>query len=445
MRRPIQRFATLNGVLLAAGISILALATLVGLSTGTLSSPVSSAPRLQAPSPCTVESSTVLESTEIGVKDTVGITFTAKSTCPADGLGPLHIVFVMQASSPMARDPDTGEHPQAEMKAAAKQVVESLGLADNPWIKVGIVEYGDGSNQLCALTNNVGEVLDCISRVKSSGETNLVRGVEGGLTTLERGRRAAPPSLGEVMLLFGDMSNDFSDPRTSPAAVDGVAAPRQAGCDPVIEAVDEIKAESPNMVIGTVCVGGCDLTCARRIATSSGYLFNTDRIDQLITSLGRIVESVRGTPVKSLTVDITLNDAMGYVADSAMPGATVEVRHVIWEVRGTGALDAVLRVRLEPLVPGGVVAACAAAEGLLVDSADRELTFALECPEITIREEEATSTPTIGPTEPPSDTPDPSTPETPETPDPGESPTAEPTPEGGHKIFMPIAHDGLAG
>lgn len=430
MRRPIQHFAAINGALLAAGIGLSALGALVGLGAWTPSSPVSSAPGLQEASPCTVETSSVLESTEITAIETVGITFTAQTACPADGIGPLNIVFVMQASAPMARDPDTGEHPQAEMKAAALEVVDALDLDANPWVKIGVVEYNASSNQLCALTNNAAEIAGCIGSVRATGETNLVRGVSGGLTVLERGRRAAPPSLTEVMLIFGDVTNDFSDPRTSVASADGVAAPRQAGCDPVVEAVDEIKAESPNIVIGTVCVGGCDVGCARRLATSSAYIFNTDRIDTLVTSLGRIMDSIRGAPVKSVTVDVTLSDSMGYVDDSAIPGATVEDGHVIWEVRGAGALSAVLRMRLQPLVSGGVAAACESAEGRLVDSADRELTFALECPELTIEEADATATPTL---EPPTDTPAPD----PETPEPTETPTAEP------RIFMPLSHNGF--
>ena len=274
MRRPIQHFAAINGALLAAGIGLSALGALVGLGAWTPSSPVSSAPGLQEASPCTVETSSVLESTEITAIETVGITFTAQTACPADGIGPLNSVFVMPASAPMARDPDTGEHPQAEMKAAALEVVDALDLDANPWVKIGVVEYNASSNQLCALTNNAAEIAGCIGSVRATGETNLVRGVSGGLTVLERGRRAAPPSLTEVMLIFGDVTNDFSDPRTSVASADGVAAPRQAGCDPVVEAVDEIKAESPNIVIGSRSFGdwlGClEAECAVDLADFDG-------------------------------------------------------------------------------------------------------------------------------------------------------------------------------
>lgn len=438
MPRPnrIQRRA-----MVAAGIGM-ALASLAGLAMLVWSPPhpVSSAPRLQAASPCTVETTTVLEADEVGADETVGITFTAKTTCPAEGIGPLHIAFVMQASSPMARDPDTGEHPQAEMRAAALEIVESLDLEANPWIRVAIVEYSDSANTLCNLTNDPAEIAGCIASVKSSGDTNLVRGIEGGERVLAIGRRAAPASLSEVMLIFGDMSNDFGDPRTAIAAAANMAAPRQAGCDSVVELVDEIKAENPSLLIGTVCVGGCDVTCARRIATSTGYVFNTDRLELLITTLGRIVDSIRGAPVKSLTVDVTLDPTMGFVAESAEPAATVEDGRVVWDLRGPSALDAVLRMRLAPLVPDGPAAACAMAEGRLVDGSDRVATFELECPELTVVPSEATATPSPEPTEPATDTPTSETPD-PETPEPGETPSAEP-PSGEPRIYMPIARDG---
>jgi len=382
------------------------------------------------PSPCTVDARSIAAPETVGLGETVAMTLAARTTCPDADLGPLNIVFVMQASSQMARDPDTGEHPRAEMQAAARAMLERLDLAANPWIKVGIVEYSDRPNRLCALTSDPAELEACLMSLRASGMRNVAAAIDEGGNILSRGRRGAPEDLAEAMFIFGDMNHELADPRTRvPDSVVSGLLPLQSSCDAPAEEADALKAERPELLVASVCVGGCDIACARQLATSAGFVFNTDSLEPLLTRLDQIVVQARGNPVKELRAQVELAPNMAYIADSASPPAEVSDGAVSWRITGASAVDTVLRLRVEPLEVGNGPL-CTMASGVAVDAAGREAAFEFGCPVVSV--EAGVPTPSATPTAT-------AVPATSETPMPSPTPTLPPTdPPEVRGVYLPL-------
>jgi len=335
---------------------------------------------------CTVQASMSAEAAEVAAGADVGLTMNVDADCPEGNYGPLHIVLLIQASKEMANDPDAMSNPREEVRKAASDLLDRLDLANNPWIRVGIVEYNDQPNRLCSLTNDREELDDCLSSLRATGDTRLDAGIEQAGNVLLRGRGPAGPSLQEWILIFGDGTNDYDDQRPTRSAVQVAAAPAQ-GCEPVTEAADELKTERPDLILGVVCLAaGCDRTCMRAIANPTQYIFSTDSLDRsLLTLMERnITQMSRGGPIQEVVITNTLGSAFTYVADSGNPPPdTVTGDTLTWRWGNPDQSSFEASLRVAPTTTGEQ-AACASAVGTETDRAGGVTSFTFDCPTLTV-------------------------------------------------------------
>lgn len=385
----------------------------------------------QDASPCTTERAMSAAPPGVTVGETVAVSLTAVTGCPADDVGPLHIVLVIQASASMGNDSETGIHPRRDIQAAVGPWLDRLKLAERPWIKVGIVEFNDSPNRLCELSNDTEAVKGCLGKLRATGLAYFNTGIKEGYNTLKRGRPPAAQRAGlrEILVVIGDGTNDYIDPRTPRPPL--AAAPLQGGgCEPVKAEADAIKAESPDALIVGICAGGCDSLCMRQVATSTGFVFELARFDRFESVIDRQIDQLTGAPLKQITVTHVLPEAFGLVADSAIPApVSTDGGRLVWEFHGASADDIAIAFELFALADGSH-AVCQTSTGDLVDAKDRTASFDFDCPTIAVEPGEAPPTATATATaeaEPATSTPSPS--HTPATP--GATPAAA--------IYLPAA------
>jgi len=424
-----------HATFLATGPILAAAALAAGLS-----APLAGALPAQDTSPCTTEHAMTASPDGVTVGDTVAVSLTATTGCPAGDVGPLHIVLVIQASASMGNDTETGIHPRRDIQAAVRPWLDRLQLAQRPWIKVGIVEFNDTPNRLCALTNDTSALQSCLGALRATGLAYFNTGLKEGYSTLKRGRppEAQRGALRELLVVIGDGTNDYIDPRTPQPPL---AAPLQGGgCEPVKEEADAIKAESPDAVLIGICAGGCDTLCMRQVATSTGFVFELARFERFEAVVDRQIEQLQGAPLKQVTITHTLPEAFALVPDSAVPApVSTDDGQLVWELRGASAGSLAIAFELEALTEGSH-AVCESATGELIDARDRTATFTFDCPTIAVEPGEG-PTPTATGTEavdPPTETPSPTrtatTPAPPTSPTPGQTPAAT--------IYLPAAVSG---
>ncbi len=359
---------------------------------------------------CTVEAGMTAEAATVMSGETLGLTMNVEADCPAGNFGPLHIVLLLQASDVMANDPNTGNNPRQEVRDAAGKLLDTLKLDENPWIQVGIVEYNEQPNRLCALTNDRDELDDCLRSLRATGDTRLDAAISEAGNVLKRGRGAGSASMQEWIVLFGDGSNDYRDPRTPRAQDAALAAPMQGGCEPVKEAADELKTEVPDLIFGVVCLAtGCDRSCMRTIANPSQYVFATNDIDRnLLPQLDRTITQLkRGGPIREVVITNTVGSAFAYVPDSASPAAdAIEGDTIVWSWPNPSESSFQAMLRVEPRV-AGEQPACAESGGVVIDRGGGVTAFTIDCPTIIVTGDLEPPTPTAEPTPLPSDTPPP--------------------------------------
>lgn len=415
-----------HAMFLALGLILAAAAAAAGLP-----APRAGARPDQAASPCTTEHAMAAAPEGVTVGETVAVTATARTTCPAGDVGPLHIVLVIQASESMGVDSETGIHPRRDVQAALGPWLDRLRLAERPWIKVGIVEYNDAPRRLCELTNDTEDLQDCLGSLRATGLPYFNTGLKEGYNTLKRGRPREDQRAGlrEVLVFVGDGTNDYIDPRTPRAQQ--AAAPLQGGCEPVKEEADTIKAESPDLLLAGICIGGCDTLCMRQVATSTGFVFELARFDRFESTIDRQIDQIAGSPLKQVTVTHVLPEAFALVPDSAVPApSSADDGRLVWELRGAGAADVAISFELEAL-GAGEHAVCAEATGEVLDAQDRTAAFAFDCPTIAVAPGEAPTATATAVVDPPTATPSP-------TGAPSATPTV-PAPGGEPTIYLPAS------
>lgn len=390
----------------------------------------------QGASPCTTERAMTAAPEAVAVGETVAVSMSARTACPAGEVGPLHIVLVIQASASMGVDSETGVHPRRDVQAALGPWLDRLKLAERPWIKVGIVEYNDAPRRLCELTNDLEDLQDCLGDLRASGLPYFNTGLKEGYNTLKRSRPREDQRAGlrEVLVFVGDGTNEYIDPRTPRPPL--AAAPLQGGCEPVKEEADTIKSESPDLLLAGICVGGCDSLCMRQVATSTGFVFELSRFDRFEAVIDRQIDQLTGAPLKQVTVTHVLPEAFSLVADSAVPApVSTDDGRLVWELRGAGASDVAIAFELEALAEGEQ-AVCETATGDVLDARDRTATFAFDCPTVAVEPGEAPTATATEPVEPSTATPSPTgVPTTPIVP--------SATPDGGGEptVYLPAAFD----
>jgi len=311
-------------------LSILAIATwaLLGVARhrdATIAAPVQPA----EPSPCTVDARKVARPAALLLGETAAVTLAAKIDCSA-ARDALHVVLVLDASGSMVGDPNR------EMKAAAKGLVDRLNLRDDPMARVGVVEFSDAARTLCQLTNNAAQAKSCIDRIGADGGTCVDCGIAEGLRVLLQGRRVVqdPEGISEVMVVLTDGGNG-------------------AGCDPVLQAARQAKAQG--VLLMTVCVGtACDTTCMRSAASSARYFFDVVDGGGLVLAFDRIASDLARTAVRRLTITDTLPVNMALVPGSDMPPAVVspDGRQLVWAETGFAAAEITLTFKVRPAEPG---------------------------------------------------------------------------------------------
>lgn len=430
-----------RALVLATALLALAASSAAWLGLASSAAPAPSAARpQQGESACTTEAGLALPGGPFAVGEAFPLTATARTSCPDAQVGPLHISLLIQASEEMARDPDTGEHLREDARNAAMELIEGLDLPGRPWIQVGITEYNDAVNGLCALTNDVEELEDCLGDLKASGDPHLSGAIQEAYNVLKRGRPRGDenPNLREMIVLVGDGTNDFVEPGRTPRAVTDPYVPTQAGCDAVVEEVQEVLDESPEMLIAAICVGGCDQLCLRQICSSPSLIVGTDTVARLSQWLDRLIaDMISAAPtLQRLTLTLPLGPGMGYVEGSALPDPlSFEDGTLTWELQGAPAADVEILLELRPS-EAGAQAVCEGAGGEIVDAGGATGSFAIDCPSVDVAPGEApTETP-----EPATETPTATEPAPGETPTPTEPvPTATDEPGGGPTIYLPAA------
>lgn len=433
MRRPI---ALIPVFLSAAALIMLA---------ATVAVPAPSAARqLLAASPCTL--APTFEHPAAGSAGAeIPLTLTLKAGCPAGAYGPLHIALLVEASASFARNPDTGEYLRGDVQTSIKSLIDRFDLPNNPWIKIGLVQYNDRPQKLCDLTNDKAKIVGCVDDLAAKGETRLDTSIKEAVNILKRGRPGAGPGLREFVLLFSDGANDYTDPRTSmPPAVAAALAARNpaqqptAGCDSVVKETDAAKTENPDLIWATICVK-CELSCLRRIATSQQYMGDLTNPDRLYTYLDRTADQMGASPLAQLDVTTTLGAGVTYVPESAGPppaAVAPDNDKVSWKLLRTRDSERI-RWSVRAAAPGAEVALCASLTATFIDNRAGTGTLNIDCPTIRVTGgSPPTNTPR--PTDPPS-----STPEVSETPVPSavptDRPTATATTSSRHDIYLPVS------
>lgn len=424
-----------RALVLAVALLALASASAAWLGHASSAAPAPETDRVaQGESACQTEAALAVPDGPFVVGESFALTATARTSCPETEIGPLHISMLIQASEEMALDPDTGEHLRAEAQAAALELIEGLELEARPWIRVGIVEYNDSVNRLCALTNDVAELEECLDDLKARGDPFLAGAINEAYNVLKRGRPRGDenPNLREIIVLVGDGTNDYVDPRTPRAS--SALAPRQAGCDAVVEEVQEMLDESPDILIASICIGGCDQLCLRRICSSPSLIVNADTVSRLSQWLDRLIADMIGAqpPLQRLTVTMPLGPGMAYVDGSARPDPlSFEDGTLTWELQGAAASEAEILLELRP-EQDGAQAVCAGATGEILDAGGSTGSFAFDCPSVDVEPGEA---PTETPPPPTATATEPA----PVTPTPTDEPAPTDTPETGDEptIYLP--------
>lgn len=436
-----RRLTSLSPVPLAAAITAAAIGALLwaGLAAGP-----TAAHRLLAPSPCTL-TPTFEHPAGAAVGEDVPLTLTLKAGCPAGAYGPLHIALLVEASEAFARNPDTGEHLRGDVQTSIKSLIERLDLPNNPWIRIGLVQYNDRSQRLCDLTNDKEEILDCVDGLSAKGETRLDTALKEAVNVLKRGRPGAGAGLREFVVLYSDGANDYTDPRTSQplevAAALAALNPAQqptAGCDSVIKEADALKVENPDVIWSAVCVK-CELACIRRIASTQQFIGDIANPDRLYNYYDQLANAMGASPLAQLAVTATIGADLEYVAESGSPPpaeAAPDGSRVAWKLLRTRESERI-RLKVRGVRANPAAALCTAFTATFVDNRAGTGTVQIECPTIALSGG-ARPTNTTRPTDSPS-----ATPEVQDTPVPTERPTVTPTepptdtPRSG--VYLPVS------
>lgn len=405
----LRRFRTLFVAL--AAVSVLGL-SLTTLSRAQVSAAPSEAPAAQGrgESSCVAVNRKDASPKVILLGETVDITLTITALCAGEQF-PLHIVLVLDGSGSMAGDPNR------EMKKAARNLVQRLGLKDSPATQIGVVQFNSAAKILCQLTNSSGKASGCIGRVGAVGGTNIGEGINAGLRVLQKGRQGAsdPDSINEIMVVLSDGEDN-------------------QGCGNVQAAAGRVKAQG--ILLITVCVGtSCDAQCMRQVASSPRYFFEARSASQLSNIFEQIRRGIDRIVLKSLKVVDNLPPNMVLVEGSAEPVPN-----------STGPNDDQLEWRTSYVPREGVTYSFKVkpqevghwptnngAFGEFTDNKSRKGTFEFRDPYVLVLNPRplATATappPPLTPTPPPTEGPPPT---------PTPTPTNTPTPKPG-PIYLPI-------
>jgi len=343
--------------------------------------------------------------------ETVDITLTVTALCAGEQY-PLHIVLVLDASGSMAGEPNT------EMKKAARQLIKSLDMRNNPATRIGVVSFNSSANILCQLTDNASRASGCVGKVGASGGTSISSGILAGIRVLVQGRRdleVPAEDIREVMVVLSDGSDN-------------------AGCGVVQRAAGQ--ASGQGILVISVCVGsGCDVQCMRSIASSPRYFFEARSASQLSGVFEQIRKTFVNIILKQMTVTDNLPPNMALVPDSAQPPPneiSPSLDQLVWQQSHVPQEGLTFTFKVRPLEVG-YHKTNNGAYGEFKDNKDRTGTFEFVDPYVLVLNPQPLQTPTSPPPTPtntPTNTPGPT---------PTNTPTVTPTPtDKPGPIYLPV-------
>jgi Mg-chelatase subunit ChlD len=345
-------------------------------------------------------SSRVIEASSIQLCETAVITLTPRVTCDA---APLHVMMSIDKSGSMIGQ------PIQDAKDAAKALIDTLDLGDNPSFEVGMVSHGQPAKLDLRLTNNSGQARAKVSQLGAGGEDDLPGSITQSINELRNNRKGVVEPV-DVLVVF-------SDGGTTYPPQDAV---RTAG-----------QAKGQGILIVAVCLengtpGGC--AAMRQIASSGSTYFESRSTSKLTQTFQKIARDIKEVNLRSLKVEETLPPGLTYIPGTANEGGefSESFNKLTWDLRFIPKGGVNLSYRVAPSV---VKAYTVAAESKVTYRDSRNklgetsiptkvLTVSQECPGAGI----VTPTPNEPPV--PTDTPTPTdTPEIPPTPTPTNTPT----------------------
>lgn len=401
---------------------LIILAALAGLSEGVRAAPAAQGGNQSSCSDLDPEtrlplSTRVISPSAIRLCDTATVSLTARVSCEAS---PLHIFLNIDKSGSMVGQ------PMNDAKAAARALVDTLEMDENPQTQVGLVSHGIQPNRDVRLTNNAGTVKGGIGRLGAGGEDNLPAAITMAANELVQARSDTSVEPVDVMVILSDAGQTFPPQ-------EAVRAARQA--------------RGRDILIVAVCLdnGSSDCPAMRQMASSPQYFFESRGTSGLTRIFRQIAEEVRDIRLRSLTVEETLPEGLSYIEGSAVPEADYDAgsRKLTWSYQFVGGAGLPMGYQVRP----SAITTYTVAEKSLVtyrDSRNRlgriamptaVLTVPIDCldPGIITPTPTPTDPPTATPT--PTDTPTPTPTDTP-SPTPTATPTNTPTPP--PSIYLPI-------
>lgn len=365
------------------------------LRTGTVSAPIGTItvlPGSSDPRPA-IRSALILQRDSLALGQQSAVTATLDMSLP-EPPGHTHLVLVADRSGSMAGEPIT------RLLEGAHLMLDRLEAIAADDFAAAIVRFNSASDLLCDLTGDFGNLRGCVDRIApAEGGTNIAMGLEEGHRAMKKDGSWIG---GKDLVVFSDGANN-------------------AGCDPVVAAARDIKADG--IVVHAVCLGsGCDAQCMQMAASSPRHFFdvplNAD-LPQVLDSIAQDLLARRG--VEAVNLDLTVPPHLRLVPGSfSVAPDSVDAAGAHWSL---------------PRLPYGGLELTFAVEAVAGGSGTLELSSNLPMLRMSTLKGQTSSkpvdvpiTPTAQPTASPTST----------DPAPSASPTPTGTPAGPSPIFLPL-------
>lgn len=250
------------------------------LLTGTVSAPVETITVLPGgsdPRPA-IRSALILQRDSLALGQQSAVTATLDMTLP-EPPGHTHLLLVADRSGSMAGEPIT------RLLEGARLMLDRLETLATDDFAAAIVRFNNVSDLLCDLTGDFGKLRGCVDRIApAEGGTNIALGLQEGHRAM---KKDGSWDGGKDLVVFTDGANN-------------------AGCDPVLLAARDVKADG--VVVHAVCLGsGCDTMCMQMAASSPRHFFdvplNAD-LPQVLDSIAQDLLARRG--VEAVNLDLTV-------------------------------------------------------------------------------------------------------------------------------------------
>ena len=225
-----------------------------------------------------IRSALILERDSLALGQQSAVTATLDMTLP-EPPGHTHLVLVADRSGSMAGEPIT------RLLEGARLMLDRLETIAADDFAAAIVRFNNVSDLLCDLTGDFGKLRGCVDRIApAEGGTNIAFGLQEGHRAMKKDGSWIG---GKDLVVFTDGANN-------------------AGCDPVLVAARDVKADG--VVLHAVCLGGgCDAMCMQMAASSPRHFFNVPLnadLPQVLDSIAQDLLARRGVEVVNLDLTV---------------------------------------------------------------------------------------------------------------------------------------------